>query len=311
MISLLKRSAAVLFGAILSIGAFPMTASAETISAEDTPVDPSASYIFDEADMLNTAEEEDLTARIQETAEYIDMNILIYVSGTSIYSEAGTLQFAEEVCVENYGYDADSIVLYMDLSGHDNPYYSPYDYMYTRNRARFYYSGYSDLDDGGRVQNIFDAMNPYLPRCEEDVYTAAGIFLEKLRSYYDRGPDKSVRYFYVPDLDKYVTLENDGTLVFDDSRPKNWGKAALIGVLVGLVVAVIVFLCVKLHYRFKSRPSSLQYMDFGNAKMGQRTDMFIRKYQTRTRIQSSSGGGSGGGGGGGTRSGGGGGGNRR
>lgn len=310
MISLLKKSAAVLFGAVLSMGAFSLTASAEKVSYDDIPVDPADSYIYDEADMLTDSEEEALTELIQETADYIDMNILIYVSGTAIYSEAGTLQYAEEVCVENFGYDADSIVLYMDLSGHDNPYYSPYDYMYTRNRARFYYSGYSDLDDGGRVQNIFDAMNPYLPRCEEDVYTAAGIFLDKLRSYYDRGPDKSVRYFYVPDKEAYVTIENDGTLVFDDSRPKNWGKAALIGVLVGLVVAVIVFLGVKSHYRFKSRPSSLQYMDFGNANMGQRTDMFIRKYQTRTRIQSSSGGG-GRSGGGGTRSGGGGGGNRR
>ena len=92
MISLLKKSAAVLFGAVLSMGAFSLTASAEKVSYDDIPVDPADSYIYDEADMLTDSEEEALTELIQETADYIDMNILIYVSGTAIYSEAGTLQ---------------------------------------------------------------------------------------------------------------------------------------------------------------------------------------------------------------------------
>ncbi len=310
MIKLLKNSAAFLLSAVLCVGAFSLPAYAEEISYEDTPINPADSILVDGADMLTDEEEAELTEEIRETAEYIDMNILIFVSGTTIYTESGTMDFAEQLCIDAYGYDADSIVLYMDLSGHDDPSYSPYDFIYTRNRARFYYSGYTDLSDGGRVQSIFDSMNPYLPRCNEDVYSAAGEFLDDLEFYYDCGPDRSVKYFYVPDTGKYVTIESDGTLVHKDSKPVNWGKAIMIGSIVGLIAALIMFFGVKSHYKFKSRPSSLQYMPFDQVQYGPQSDVFIRQYQTRTKIESSSGG-SRGGGGGGSRSGGGGGGNRR
>ncbi|MBQ8725360.1 MAG: TPM domain-containing protein [Oscillospiraceae bacterium] len=309
MIKFLKNSAAFLLSAVLCAGAFSITASAEDISYEDTPVDPAESVLVDDADMLTDEEEAELTKAIRETAEYIDMNILIFVSGTTIYTESGTMDFAEQLCIDAYGYDADSIVLYMDLSGHDDPSYSPYDFIYTRNRARFYYSGYTDLSDGGRIQTIFDEMNYYLPRCNEDVYSAAEVFLDNLNYFYDKGPDNSVRFFYVPDTGKYVTIESNGTLVHMDSKPINWGKAIMIGALIGLIAAVIMFFGVKSHYKFKSRPSSLQYIPFDQVQYGPQSDVFIRQYQTRTKIESSSGGSSGGGGG--SRSGGGGGGNRR
>lgn len=311
MMKHLKKSAVFFLSAFLCAGFLSLPAYAKETSLEDTPIDPADSILYDEADMLTDEEERELVDEIRETAEYINMNILIYVSGTTIYSESGTEDYAEQLCLEAYGYDADSIVLYMDLSGHDDPGYSPYDFIYTRNRARFYYSGYSDLSDGGRIQNIFDAMNPYLPRCNEDVYSAADVFLDKLEMYYDYGPDPSVRFFYVPDTGKYVTIESDGTLVHKDSKPVNWGKAIMIGAIVGLIAGVIMFFSVKSHYKFKSRPSSLQYMSFDGVQYGQPSDVFIRQYQTRTKIESSSGGGRSGGGGGGSRSGGGGGGNRR
>lgn len=310
MMKYLKNSAAFLLSAVLCAGALSLPAYAKETSYEDTPINPADSVLVDGADMLTDEEEKELTDEIREVAEYIDMNILIFVSGTTIHTESGTMDFAEQLCIDAYGYDADSIVLYMDLSGHDDPSYSPYDFIYTRNRARFYYSGYTDLSDGGRVQSIFDDMNPYLPRCNEDVYSAAGEFLDNLEFYYDCGPDKSVRFFYVPDTGKYVTIESGDVLVHRDSKPVNWGKAIMIGAVIGLIAAAIMFFAVKSHYRFKSRPSSIQYVSFDQVQYGQPTDMFIRQYQTRTRIQSSSGG-SGGGGGGGSRSGGGGGGNRR
>lgn len=84
----------------------------------------------------------------------------------------------------------------------------------------------------------------------------------------------------------------------------------MIGAVIGLIAAVIMFFAVKSHYKFKSRPSSLQYVSFDQVQYGQPSDVFIRQYQVRTKIESSSGGGRSGGGGG-SSSGGGGGGNRR
>ncbi len=302
MISILKKTIPVLLCSVMSLSAFASLAYAEELT-----IDPADSFIYDEADMLTEQQETELGEKITETAEYINMNILIYVSGTTIGSHSGTVQFAEELCLEYFGYDADSIVLYMDLSGHDNPNYAPYDYIYTRNLARFYYSGESDVSDGGRIDAIFDYMNPYLPRCEEDVYSATEAFLNRLEMFYDYGPDPAVEYFYIPDKDMYAVIQDDNTILLQESKPKSWGLAVVIGIVAGLIAAVITFITVKMHYRFKSQPSSLQYMDFENAHLEQKSDMFIRSYQTRTRIQTSSGGG----GGGGTSSGGGGGGNSR
>ncbi len=304
--SILKKTASFLLSAVICTGGLSLCTSAEEKIIENTPVDVSKSYIYDEADMLTREEEAALTEELRATAEYIDMNILVHVSGTTIYSEHDTFMFAEELCLDNYGFYEDSVVLYLDLSGHNNSSYSPYDYLYTRNRARFYFSG--ETDGASRTSEIFDEMNPYLPRVDADVESALYEFLEGLRYYYDKGPDNAVDYYYIPDLDAYATLDSDDNLIYTDERPKNWGFAVLVGIVVGLIAAVIAFIAVKLHYRFKSKPSSLQYTSFDRVQYGVPTDMFIRKYRTKTRIQSSSGGG---GGGGGSRSGGGGGGNRR
>lgn len=305
--SILKKSASFLLSAVICTGALSLCASAEKHIIDNTPVDISLSYIYDEADMLTDEEEAALTEELRATAEYIDMNILIQVSGTRIYSKYDTFMYAEKLCLDNYGFYGDSVVLYLDLSGHNNPNYSPYDYLYTRNRARFYFSG--ETDGATRTSEIFSEMNPYLPRVDADVESALYEFLESLRYYYDRGPDEAVGYFYVSDLDEYVMLDSAGNLIYTDERPINWGFAAVVGIVAGLIAAIIAFIAIKLHYRFKSKPSSLQYTSFDRVQYGVPTDMFIRKYRTKTRIQSSSGGG--GGSGGGSSSGGGGGGNHR
>lgn len=310
MIKILKSTAAALISAVC-IGSFGLSvvAYAESDIIPTITVDPSESILIDNAEMLTDDEEKELTEDIQETAEYINMNILVYVSGTAIGgSDSRTQMFCEELCLDAYGRDEDSVVLYLDLAGHGDTSYAPYDFIYTRNRARFYYPSESD-DAQDRISEIFSDMNPYLPRGDEDPYNAVYEFLGNLKSYYDIGPS-SLRYFYVPDTGKYVTMNSDGELKLSDSRPKNWGMGFLIGFVIALIVSIITFFCIKSHYKFKSAPSSLHYLRSENIQYGQKSDVFIRKYQIRTKRESSSSGSSGGGGGG-TSSGGGGGGNHR
>ncbi|MBQ8513791.1 MAG: hypothetical protein IJ496_00135 [Ruminococcus sp.] len=300
MSKLLKWTAALLMGGVVLSGAvLPLEAAA---------IDPADSLLVDEADLLTDAQETELSEEIVEMAGYIDMNILVFVSG-HYESEGWTQMYCEELCEEYFGLEEDSVVLYMDLSGHDDPSYSPYDFFYTRNLARFYYT--DDAYGGSnRVQEIFGYLNPYLPRCEEDVYGAIGEFLDQLEWYYDLGPDYDY-YYYVPDLEQYVTLSSDNVQEYSDSAPKSWGLAILIGIVGSLIITLIVFLSIKSHYRFKSAPSSLQYLNFEGAKFGPPSDVFIRKYQTRRKIERSSSSSGGGGGHSGTSSGGGGGGNHR
>lgn len=298
MRKILKPAAALLLGtAIAACGISPMTGAA---------IEPTESLLVDDAQLLTAEEQEALTEEIIETANYIEMNILVYVSGSHV-EHSDTQMYCEMLCQERYDMDEDSVVLYMDLSGHDDPSYSPYDFFYTRNRARFYYT---DDSYGGsnRIQDIFSEINPYLPRCEEDIPGAVEEFLSELEYYYNYGPDTSY-YYYVPDTGKYVTMDDSGNQVFSDSPPREWGLALGIGIVVSLIITLITFFCIKSHYRFKDAPSSLHYLSFEGAKINVRSDTFLRKYQTRRKIERSSGGG--GGGFSGTSSGGGGGGNSR
>lgn len=298
MRKILKPAAALLLGtAIAACGVSPMTGAA---------IEPTESLLVDDAQLLTVEEQEELTEEIIETANYIEMNILVYVSGSHV-ARSETQMYCETLCQQRYDMSDDTVVLYMDLSGHDDPSYSPYDFFYTRNRARFYYT---DDSYGGsnRIQDIFSEINPYLPRCEEDIPGAVEKFLSELEFYYNYGPDTSY-YYYVPDTGKYVTIDDSGNQVFSDSPPREWGLALGIGIVVSLIITLITFFCIKSHYRFKDAPSSLHYLSFEGAKINVRSDTFLRKYQTRRKIEHSSGGG--GGGFSGTSSGGGGGGNSR
>lgn len=311
MIKILKSTAAFLINTLVLCGSLSLSVCADggKTFVPDIPVDPNESFVIDTSGILSDDEITSLTDKTQDTAEYIDMNILVYVSGTAVGgSDSKTQMFCEELCFDHYDRDADSVVLYLDLAGHGDTSYAPYDFIYTRNRARFYYpSEYDDAED--RISEIFSTMNPFLPRGDEDPYTAVEKFLNDLEYYYDAGVS-NLKYFYVADTGKYITMSSDGKLKQSESRPKNWGMGLLIGLIVASVVSIITFFCIKRHYKFKTAPSSLHYIRSENVKFDQMSDVFIRKYQIRTKIESSSSH-SGGGGGGSTSSGGGGGGNHR
>lgn len=312
MMKILRSAAKLLISSLVLCSSMSLFGCSvgEKALVPDIPVDPQESIVLDTSGMLSDDEITSLTDDVQDTAEYIDMNVLVFVSGNAIGgSDRNTQMFCEEVCLDNYDKDADSVVLYLDLAGHGDTSYAPYDFIYTRNRARFYYpSEYDDAED--RISAIFSTMNPYLPRGDEDPYTAVGKFLEGLERYYDKGAS-DLKYFYVADTDKYITMNSKGELKQSNSRPKNWGMGLLIGLVVSFIVSIITFFCIKSHYKFKTAPSSLHYIRSDNMNFNQRSDVFIRKYQIRTKRETSSSSGGGGGGGGSTSSGGGGGGNHR
>ena len=168
----------------------------------------------DDADCLTEDEKEVLNDRLLKTAESIDMHVFVYLSGTRV-SREDTRNTAADLYLNRYDADSDGILYYMDLSGNGDTSYSPYDYIYTRGMAQFYYT---NSKDNNRIDAIFNAIDPYLPRGAEQPYEAVTQFCEELKNYYRAGiPDGY--YVYEKSTDKYQWVQ-DGKIVEDDQPPE-------------------------------------------------------------------------------------------
>ena len=280
-----------------------VTAHTMAVSAECS--DPDVCAVYDDAVVLTAEEEQELDDRIRETAEKIDMNVAVFLSGTRV-DRADTRDTAADYYIELFGKKSDGVFYYMDLSGDGDTSYSPYDYIYTRGWAQFYYT---NSESNNRVDEIFSALDPYLERGQEDPYEAVLAFCDELEYYYGEGiPD----HYYVRQTDKEGTDEEymyvqDGEIVYAAKPPFRADIWVPLSILAGVLVAWFTFFAVKKRYRFKFPSPGTHYVDREKVHFLQQSDVFLRQYQTRTKIvhESSSGGG---GGGGGTSSGGGGGG---
>ena len=264
-------------GMLCAASAVWIGVTAHTMAASAECSDPDVCAVYDDAVVLTAEEEQELDDRIRETAEKIDMNVAVFLSGTRV-----------------------------DRADTRDTSYAPYDYIYTRGWAQFYYT---NSESNNRVDEIFSALDPYLERGQEDPYEAVLAFCNELEYYYGEGiPD----HYYVRQTDKEGTDEEymyvqDGEIVYAAKPPFRADIWVPLSILAGVLVACFTFFAVKKRYRFKFPSPGTHYVDREKVHFLQQSDVFLRQYQTRTKIvhESSSGGG---GGGGGTSSGGGGGG---
>lgn len=283
----------------------------ENSTAEDefekdfpTTTETGVALIYDEANYLKTDEYEICLEVLQDAAERTGMNVGL-VLGAQLRSEFTIRSLADSAYDSMFGKGTDGLLYYMDLSGA----YEPYDYISTSGLGQFYYTNSEKVD---RINAIFDDVFPYLtPAGSEDVPAAVEMLAEDIVYYYEEGVPN--RYYVYDDVyEQYMYLE-DGKIVMSPTLPLSHvdlseiiGKLVMLaffGIGAGLIVAVIVFFCVKHHYKFKSSLSPTAYINRKNLVIHRQHDNFIRTYTTRVKIESSSGGGrSGGGGGGGGRS---------
>ena len=120
MMKILRSAAKLLISSLVLCSSMSLFGCSvgEKALVPDIPVDPQESIVLDTSGMLSDDEITSLTDDVQDTAEYIDMNVLVFVSGNAIGgSDRNTQMFCEEVCLDNYDKDADSVVLYLDLAG--------------------------------------------------------------------------------------------------------------------------------------------------------------------------------------------------
>lgn len=271
-----------------------------SVNAEDSGLQLSECYVYDEAGVLTSEESTKLDELIYETAMDLQMNICVWLGANDLSSEDDAREYAISDYLERFGEEKESngVALYLDLYGSymDDTDYAPHDFIATHGIAQLYFTNGGD----DRISEIFSEMNPHMKRGEEDPYTAVQIFCQELKSYYEKGIPKHY-YVYDDQYDQYLYIDDaTNQVVWSDSKPayaarKQTMIAFGISFLVGLVVALIAMGIICSHYRFKSKPSAQIYIPSGKVQYGARQDQFLTRHVSRVKIESehsSSGGGS-------------------
>lgn len=134
------------------------------------------SGIIDEKGLFTSADIEMLNDVISDCADSLDVNIMVYVAGTK-RSDDDTEKFTDEKCIEAFGADSDSIMLYLDASGIR----TAYDYISMNGNIADILSFSTD--------DIFDDIYNYLPASgeaikEENYIDAIEAFCDSVNYHY-------------------------------------------------------------------------------------------------------------------------------
>lgn len=249
--------------------------------------------IFDE----DPAALRELDQLVKDTADELDMNILIYLPDESkrYYSDDAVRDFTANEYNRNFGEFTDGLLYYIDISGK-----SPAcDDIAKSGKASLIYTD-------SVCQSIFYSLDEYLPPSSGPVYpdqisNAITHFCPFLVSYYDE-PDRSEQFHDdTANVPTYTYTKNGKLYITKSKPPMKKLFICIFAELTGGLVALIIYLASRSRYKFKSKTNPGIYLANSDVRFTENSDVLIRSYITKHRIQSSSGGGGyrGGGGGGG------------
>lgn len=240
-------------------------------------------YLYDESGKLTEDEYQFCYESLQVASEYTGMNIIV-ILGYQEYTEATIHSLADTTYDTLFAEKSDGLCYYIDLRGH-----SPtYDYISTSGLAQFYYT---NANSNNRIDAIMTALDKYLvPAGKEDMTGAVAGFAEQLERYYDAGIPE--RYYVYDDIyHEYYHVEN-GAVVTTKNKPYlAWDSAFLfgmIGLILGIIIAVITYLVVKSHYQFRRALSPTNYVNQKTVMYHQQYDNFIRTRTSKTHVNSNS-----------------------
>lgn len=282
-------NAAIIFMTLLFV--IPVSAPTEFSASADST---NCGFI-DDADIFSDDEEEVLNKFIGETAEKLDLNIIICAAGPRLSSsDYQKEEFSENFYNEIFMEDTDGVFYFMDLTG-DSP---AYDFIFTSGKAVPFYEENTD--------RMFDEIFAHMPPSSvsdysyytDDLINAALTFLQELEKY-DRSDD-SVSY-YDPETEEYYKYK-DGKTTIKNGPPLTRRLLPIVfAVPVGFIAALIYYFVTKNRYKFKFSANPRVYVSENESSFQRRSDNFIRTYTIKTKIETShSGGGSHHGGGGGS-----------
>lgn len=288
---MIKKAISAFSAVIMLFSMLPLialNASAAKNYHKDDDIDSRYSMLWDDAGIFSEENYEFLNDNIQQYADELEMNICVYVSGT-VRSDYSTEIFADDTYDEMYDEDTDGIFYYLDISG-KRP---AYDYISTSGKAVLMYQKH--------VDDIFSFLDSYLPSSgetvyEDDIYNAVNGFLSILYTYAGDFEPNFLNYYHDKSSGKYFYYKDDELMITKSKPPALWLLTGAASAVIGLVIAVICWFTTKSSYKFKSTTNPGVYVARNETFYTQKSDMLIRTYVTKTKIESSSGGGHGGGG---------------
>lgn len=272
-----------------------LTMPAAALSSKDAahayPIHKDNCGLYDVEGNLPENEAAELTQKIRDTAEELQMYVAVVIVGkeTPFSGDSAVERYADdaydELFNQEYGVNTDGVLLVVNNS-------TQYGYISTCGMGQFYYT---NSDDSNRVDDMLVAMHSAL--VAGDYPQVVEQFCQQLVQYKNQGVPKGY-YTYNSGSKTYMYLDDNGKLIEADRLPFKWGWWIFIASIVGAGVALVVYFSIKSQYKFKTTPSPTTYVCHNKVKMDVQTDTFLREYTTKTKIETSSGGGGGRSGGG-------------
>lgn len=260
---------------------------------EEFDGDTSLSGIIDDYGFYDDDSEKfaELEAYVRDTAEMLEMNVIIYLSGDSGYYR--TDDDIDDYAAKRYddicGKDTDGVFLYLDICGKG----PAYDLLSCSGKAGVIY--------GRDIVSIVETANSELPpsghTISENQLTSAIInFCVTISSRYENYKPNSFRWEHDKYTGKYFYYKNGEFYVTKKAPPVLRLIIFAIASVIGAVIAIICYYAIRSKYKFKTSANPGIYVAHGETHFTEQSDTFIRSYVTKRKIESSSSSGGGGGG---------------
>ncbi len=247
--------------------------------------DEAVAMVMDDKGLFDSKQIKELNNTLKSCSEELEMNIIVYVSGTAI-PDSQTADFAINTYNSELGKEnVDGLILYLDFSIK----YPAYDVLSCMGKAGIIY-------DNDEREKILDEVGAYLPSSDYEpepagIRTAIEQFCLILSTHNDKYKTSKLAF----DTDK-----ENGLYCFDTGSEFYVTKQMAPGALfirfilsfgIGFLITVIVYFVTKKKYRFKNQTNPSVYVSSDRSTFSERSDTFIRTYTTKHKIESSSSGG--------------------
>jgi len=232
---------------------------------------------------------DDLDSLVKEYSDKLDMNICVYLSERSFYSDNDVQIYCDDAYNKEYGEYTDGIFYLIDLSGA-----SPAsDCISTSGKAVLLYQK--------NLESIFTSIDAYLPSGgnipdPDDIHGAVREFLNQIEKYGNKKPGFFSSY-HDKENGKYYYYKGGEIIVSKKSPPAINLLVLVITGAIGIATGFISYFSIKSKYKFKTSANPGVYVSHEESKLTEKSDTFIRSYVTKHKIETnnSSGGISGGG----------------
>lgn len=231
---------------------------------EEFDGDTSLSGIIDDYGFYDDDSEKfaELEAYVRDTAEMLEMNVIIYLSGDSGYYR--TDDDIDDYAAKRYddicGKDTDGVFLYLDICGK-----SPaYDLLSCSGKAGVIY--------GRDIVSIVETANSELPpsghTISENQLTSAIInFCVTISSRYENYKPNSFRWEHDKYTGKYFYYKNGEFYVTKKAPPVLRLIIFAIASVIGAVIAIICYYAIRSRYKFKTSANPGIYVAHGETHL--------------------------------------------